>query len=137
MNRRNLLQLAAATPLALALPMVAEAAVLYPELHIWHSDTESVIAASPEDADALTRELCGYDPEEEFGEPAHERWLKLDDEKPLTIWWDGDELLGFNLSPKKQSKRPGWVPATAHAITKTRAEWCVELGRSYLGSTEV
>lgn len=133
MTRRTLSL--AAVALLLAMSATAEASLEHVELHIWCDDTETVIAASPEDADALIEEMTGVNNVEEFGEPASERWRKLDDVKHLTMWWEGDDLVGFHFRAGEHD-RPAWVSDTARPITKTRAEWCEELGRSYLGSTE-
>lgn len=105
------------------------------ELHFWFDDVEIVIAESPEDADALVKDLIGFEPGALDGTPS-ERWNKLADDKLTTIWWEGDELIGFDLSEKPVVSRPGWASKKAEPTTLTRAEWCTKLGRTYLGSTD-
>jgi hypothetical protein len=75
------------------------------DLHVWTDEEEFVIAASPEDADAVMRDMR-YD-----GPPI--AWWQMPDDRPFTYCPDNDE---------------------ATAVKKTCAEWCAEKGRGYFCS---
>lgn len=109
------------------------------ELSIWQDETETVIAHSAEDADAVVNELCGGDHshrEETGGEPAADRWTKLDGTKTMTMFTDKYGEQGFRTDDSKESGMPHLDQASTTSRTQTRDEWCAELGRCHLGSTE-
>ena len=75
------------------------------DLHVWTNDEEYVIAATPDDADAVMREVGHVMTDEEKGQ-----FYRLPDDRPFTFCPDNDE---------------------ASVVKKTCAEWCAEKGRGY------